>query len=38
MFTSGIVATMQGRQIALYFTGAKHAGENHVQVNFRLRK
>jgi transposase len=28
VFTSGIVATGQGRQIALYFTGPKHAGEN----------
>ena len=32
VFTSGIVATMQGRQIALYFTGAKHAGENLAEV------
>jgi len=29
---SGIVATMQGRQIALYFTGPKHAGENLAEV------
>lgn len=28
VFTSGIVATGQGRRIALYFTGPKHAGEN----------
>jgi len=28
MFTSGIVSTTEGRQIALYFTGRKHAGEN----------
>ncbi|HKE28608.1 MAG TPA: IS66 family transposase [Bryobacteraceae bacterium] len=28
VFTSGIVATGQGRQIAVYFTGPKHAGEN----------
>jgi transposase len=28
VFTSGIVSKWQGRQIALYFTGAKHAGEN----------
>jgi hypothetical protein len=27
-FTSGIVATDEGRQIALFFTGARHAGEN----------
>ena len=28
VFTSGIVATSDGRQIALFFTGQKHAGEN----------
>jgi len=28
VFTSGIVSTIDGRQIALYFTGGKHAGEN----------
>jgi hypothetical protein len=28
VFTSGIVSTQQGRQIALYFTGRQHAGEN----------
>jgi transposase len=28
VFTSGIVSTGQGRQIALYFTGRQHAGEN----------
>src|SRR6202034_2531614 len=28
VFTSGIVATKQGRKIALYFTGRQHAGEN----------
>lgn len=28
VFTSGIVATGQGRNIALYFTGRQHAGEN----------
>ena len=28
MFTSGIVSTKEGRQIALFFTGRKHAGEN----------
>ena len=28
VFTTGIVTTTQDRKIALYFTGAKHAGEN----------
>jgi len=28
VFTSGIVATAGGHRIALFFTGAKHAGEN----------
>jgi transposase len=28
VFTSGIVSTREGRKIALYFTGRKHAGEN----------
>ena len=28
MFTSGIVSTKDGQQIALFFTGRKHAGEN----------
>jgi transposase len=28
MFTSGIVSTREGRRIALFFTGRKHAGEN----------
>lgn len=28
VFTSGIVATGQGHNIALYFTGRQHAGEN----------
>jgi transposase len=28
VFTSGIVATDNGRKIALFFTGARHAGEN----------
>jgi transposase len=28
VFTSGIVATSEGRKIALYFTGPQHAGEN----------
>lgn len=28
MFTSGIVSIRDGREIALFFTGGKHAGEN----------
>jgi transposase len=32
VFTSGIVSSWQGRKIALYFTGAKHAGENLAEV------
>lgn len=32
LFTSGIVSTRQGRRIALFFTGRKHAGENLAQV------
>src|SRR3954449_5159657 len=32
VFTSGIVATQQGRQIALSFTGRQHAGENLADV------
>ncbi len=32
VFTSGIVATQQGRKIALYFTGRQHAGENLADV------
>jgi len=28
LFTSGVVSTSQGRQIALFFSGRKHAGEN----------
>ena len=28
LFTSGIVSTHEGRQIALFFSGRKHAGEN----------
>ena len=35
VFTSGIVSTREGRQIALFFTGRKHAGENLTDV---LRK
>jgi transposase len=32
VFTSGIVATKEGRKIALYFTGRQHAGENLADV------
>jgi transposase len=32
MFTSGIVATKEGRRIALFFSGRKHAGENLADV------
>jgi len=32
VFTSGIVATSEGRKIALYFTGRQHAGENLADV------
>lgn len=32
VFTSGIVSTTEGRTIALYFTGSKHAGENLADV------
>ncbi len=32
VFTSGIVAVEAGRKIALFFTGARHAGENLAQV------
>jgi transposase len=32
VFTSGIVSTGQGQQIALYFTGRQHAGENIAEV------
>lgn len=32
MFTSGIVATRAGREIALFFTGRQHAGENLADV------
>jgi transposase len=28
IFTSGVVSTREGRKIALFFTGRKHAGEN----------
>ena len=32
VFTSAIVSTTAGRQIALYFTGRQHAGENIADV------
>ena len=32
IFTSGIVSTQGGREIALFFTGRKHAGENLADV------
>src|SRR5206468_5292197 len=32
VFTSGIVSTREGRRIALFFTGMKHAGENLAEV------
>jgi transposase len=32
VFTSGIVSTNEGRSIALFFTGAQHAGENIADV------
>jgi transposase len=32
VFTSGIVSIGEGRNIALYFTGRQHAGENLVEV------
>jgi len=32
VFTSGIVSTNNGRKIALFFTGNKHAGENLTEV------
>jgi len=32
IFTSGIVSTREGRQIALFFTGRQHAGENLADV------
>jgi len=32
VFTSGIVSTQEGRKIALFFTGRKHAGENLADV------
>ena len=32
VFTSGIVSTREGRRIALFFTGRRHAGENLAEV------
>ena len=32
MFTTGIVSLVEGRRIALYFTGRRHAGENLAKV------
>ena len=32
LFTSGVVATREGRRIALFFSGRKHAGENLMTV------
>jgi transposase len=32
IFTTGIVAKTEGRRIALFFTGRKHAGENLLEV------
>jgi len=32
VFTSGIVSVNEGRKIALYFTGGRHAGENLAEV------
>jgi len=32
VFTSGIVSVLDGRQIALFFTGHRHAGENLITV------
>jgi len=32
VFTSGIVSTREGREIALFFTGRKYAGENLTEV------
>ena len=32
IFTSGVLSTVGGRQIALFFTGRRHAGENFARV------
>lgn len=35
LFTTGVVATSEGRRIALFFSGRKHAGENLREVLLR---
>ena len=37
IFTSGIVSKVEGHEIALFFTGRKHAGENLVELLKRRR-
>ena len=32
LFTSGVVATREGRRVALFFSGRRHAGENLAEV------
>ena len=32
LFTSGIVSTREGKRVALFFTGRRHAGENFARV------
>jgi hypothetical protein len=36
VFTSGLVSRAQGRQIALYFVGPKHAGETSANTEIAL--
>lgn len=38
LYTSGIVSTRQGRRIALFFSGRKHAGENLTDLLMRRAK
>lgn len=38
LFTSGIISTREGRQIALFFSGRKHAGENLKDVLLKRAK
>lgn len=38
LYTSGIVSVTEGRQVALFMTGLKHAGENLQEVLSRRRK
>jgi hypothetical protein len=38
LFTSGVVSTREGRRIALFFSGRKHAGENLSQVLAKREK